>query len=107
MCSTIDETYEQEAIRSIDTLLKLETYQGMTDAEIESLIQYRVDAAIRDYSFTEVEIARAATMQQINNTNAEGIATMLSMVQSLQRDIEQYRTAIEPVYVNPVRIGGE
>lgn len=97
MCSTI---------RPIETLLELETYQGMTDEEIESLIQYRIDAATRDYVFTETELARATTMQQINNANAEGVAAMLDMVQSLRGDMEQYRTAIEPVYVNPVSIGG-
>lgn len=50
-----------EYVRSIDVLMELDTFQGMTDAEIQSLIDYYVDEAkktaknelIIDAQFTE------------------------------------------------------
>lgn len=38
--TTEEVTTNEETQRSVQELLKLETYQGMTDAEIQSLIDY-------------------------------------------------------------------
>lgn len=46
-------------MRDINTLLALETYQGMTDEEIESIIYYRVDNAI-----TELQIMYDAAFDE-------------------------------------------
>ena len=36
---------DETPIRDINTLLALDTYQGMTDAEIEEVMYYRIDVA--------------------------------------------------------------
>ena len=51
--------------RSVHELLKLKTFQGMTDAEIQSLIDYRVSVAHDD------EVTRAAQAAEIQNMNAQ------------------------------------
>lgn len=45
--------------RDISVLLELDTYQGMTDEEIDSIIDYRVDCALR----SEESAARMAAIE--------------------------------------------
>jgi len=40
-------TTENEATRDLSTLLDLGTYQGMTDAEIELVLQHRIEIEAR------------------------------------------------------------
>lgn len=51
--------------RSVHELLKLTTYQGMTDAEIKSLIDYHVEQAHQD------ETVRLAQQTEIQTMNAQ------------------------------------
>lgn len=51
--------------RSVHELLKLKTFQGMTDAEIQSIIDYRVSVARDD------EVTRAAQATEIQAMNAQ------------------------------------
>lgn len=50
-------------VRSISVLLNLDTYQGMTDEEIESLIEYYKEQAIDNYMQENVQTAIEQTMQ--------------------------------------------
>ncbi len=50
-------TTENETTRDLNELLSLETYQGMTDAEIEQIIQYKIDVEVRK-RFLEADNAR-------------------------------------------------
>lgn len=47
-----EETNLIPIVRDIPTLLNLSTYQGMSDEEIESLIEYHKSMAVRDYQLT-------------------------------------------------------
>lgn len=47
-----EETNLVPIVRDIPTLLNLSTYQGMSDEEIESLIEYHKNMAVRDYQLT-------------------------------------------------------
>lgn len=49
--------------RSVHELLKLTTYQGMTDAEIKSLIDYYVEQAHQDEN---VKLAQQTEIQTMN-----------------------------------------
>lgn len=49
--------------RSVSDLLKLDTYQGMTDAEVKSLIQWYVEQAVNG---AELKASVAASIQAAN-----------------------------------------
>ena len=52
--------------RDIDTLLQLGTYQGMTDSEITSLINYAVNRATADMNSSLTEAYQAGFDAAIN-----------------------------------------
>ena len=56
---------EQPVQRSVHELLKLGTFQGMTDAEIQSLIDYYVEVAHND------EYTKAVQATEIQTMNAQ------------------------------------
>ena len=43
-----------EIKRDINVLLSLDTYQGMTDEEIQSIIDYQVERAVRERDSSEL-----------------------------------------------------
>lgn len=53
---------EQPEQRSVHELLKLGTFQGMTDAEIQSLIDYYVEVAHNDEHTKAVQATEIQTM---------------------------------------------
>lgn len=53
---------EQPVQRSVHELLKLGTFQGMTDTEIQSLIDYYVDVAHNDEHTKVVQATEIQTM---------------------------------------------
>lgn len=82
MCTQTETTKD----RDLMTLLKLETYQGMSDSEIESIIEYKAKIMLREY-------ATSAKMQEsIEKVNAiyDGFAqhkqTMRDMLESIRKD---------------------
>lgn len=56
-------TTETQTQRSVHDLLKLDTFQGMTDAEIQSLIDYYVEQAHQDET---VKLAQQTEIQTMN-----------------------------------------
>lgn len=58
---------EEAKNRSVNELLKLTTYQGMTDSEIDSLIDYNVNLA----RMNGMVDAKAAIMSETNNAIIE------------------------------------
>lgn len=58
-------TKEQPAQRNVQDLLKLDTFQGMTDAEIQSLIDYYVNRAHFD---EETKAYQTAAIESMNET---------------------------------------
>lgn len=55
----------------IDALLKAETYQGMTDEEIDAIIDYRVERAKNDATISRDMQAHQAIMKGLMNAQAE------------------------------------
>lgn len=54
-------------VRDINVLLSLGTYQDMSDEEIESVIQYKIDVAISVYEHErDASAIELATEEQIN-----------------------------------------
>ena len=74
--------------RSINELLRLTTYQGMTDEEIELIIDYKINSALNNAEMTAKINAITTREQQIVADNAANAAAILSMVQSMQQQIE-------------------
>lgn len=79
----------------IDTLLKAETYQGMTDEEIDAIIDYRVERAKSDATISRDMEAHRALMKALMAAQAESGAKVRDMFQ----DALDAPTAYEEVHV--------
>ena len=55
----------------IDALLKSETYQGMTDEEINAIIDYKVERAKSEATISKDMKAHQAIMRELMNAQAE------------------------------------
>lgn len=55
----------------LNALLKAETYQGMTDEEINAIIDYRVERAKGDATISKDMQAHRAIMKGLMNAQAE------------------------------------
>ena len=59
---------EQPQPRPIEDLAKLDSYQGMTDEEINILTQYRLEIALKDAAYqSELESQRKAEQAKIES----------------------------------------
>jgi hypothetical protein len=65
----------------IDTLLKAETYQGMTDEEIDAIIDYKVERAKVGATISRDMEAHQAIMQSLMGAQAESSAKVRDMFQ--------------------------
>ena len=69
--------------RNINVLLALETYQGMTDAEIEMVLDYRVKRALSSQELIAKTIAGIERMEQCiadNRVAAERAANVIESI---------------------------
>lgn len=66
----------------IDTLLKAETYQGMTDEEIDAIIDYKVERAKVDATISRDMEAHQAIMQSLMGAQVESSAKVQAMFQA-------------------------
>lgn len=66
----------------IDTLLKAETYRGMTDEEIDAIIDYRVERAKVDATISKDMEAHRAIMRSLMGAQAESGAKVQAMFQT-------------------------
>lgn len=66
----------------LDALLKAETYQGMTDKEIDAIIDYRVERAKGDATISKDMEAHQAIMRSLMGAQAESSAKVQAMFQS-------------------------
>lgn len=66
----------------LDALLKAETYQGMTDEEIDAIIDYRVERAKGDATISKDMEAHQAIMQSLMGAQAESSARVQGMFQA-------------------------
>lgn len=78
MCTTTNAEINDEP-RPISTLLTLETYQGMTDEEINMVIDYKIERAINSQEM----LLREQTAIEYTNTRAQQNADAIDRAQSM------------------------
>ena len=78
-------TTEVNEPRDINILLALETYQGMTDEEIESIISYKVNAAVSDRELLARITAITQKSEQCIADNRASAQRALDMIESIVR----------------------
>lgn len=66
----------------INALLKAETYQGMTDEEIDAIIDYKVERAKGDATISKDMEVHRAIMRSLMDTQAESSAKVQAMFQA-------------------------
>lgn len=66
----------------LNALLKAETYQGMTDEEINAIIDYKVERAKTDATISRDMEAHQAIMKELVNAQAESSAKVRAMFQT-------------------------
>lgn len=66
----------------LDSLLKAETYQGMTDEEIDAIIDYRVERAKVDATISKDMEAHEELMRALMGAQAESGAKVQAMFQA-------------------------
>lgn len=88
MSTTIDET----KVREINELLALETYQGMSDEEIQSIIDYRVQVGVNEF-------AKSYETQR-------GIIVMNELLEGQRQRYERTASMLESI-LTEVRASGE
>lgn len=72
-----------ELKRDVDTLLSLDTYQGMTDAEIESLIEYHSNVAARNARIEERSDAQLIASMNLQQAQLERVETAQHVLESM------------------------
>lgn len=112
MCTTIDNNAnaenanneEVQVPRKIDELLALDTYQGMTDDEIELILNYRIDKAVTSRETLANIAAITAKQEQCIADNLASAQAMQSMVESLVEREFPTVPLIEPKRFQPSSI---
>lgn len=66
----------------LDALLKAETYQGMTDEEIDAIIDYKVERAKGNATISKDMEAHQVIMRELMATQAESGAKVRDMFQA-------------------------
>lgn len=79
----------------IDALLKSETYQGMTDEEINAIIDYKVERAKSEATISKDMEAHQAIMRSLMGAQAESSAKVQDVFQAAL----DAQTAYEEVHV--------
>lgn len=73
--------------RDVDTLLKLDTYQGMSDSEIDSVIAYKVETAVRDATISADMEVHLSMMRDLMESQRNAVA---STEESLRKALDTY-----------------
>lgn len=79
-----------EYVRDIDTLLALDTYQGMSDAEIQSIIDYKVSVAEERATNAAHLDMTAQNGRAMVEAQAQAVQASTYMLQSLLRSSVPY-----------------
>lgn len=66
----------------LDALLKAETYQGMTDEEIDAIIDYRVERAKGEATISKDMEAHQVIMKELMGMQSESSAKVHDMFQA-------------------------
>ena len=85
-----------EYTRDIDTLLAQSTYQGMTDAEIQSIIDFHVEQAANEARIAARVDAQLVAEMQMQQAQLERVETAQRVLESMLE-----------IEIPWVRIGGD
>lgn len=66
----------------LNRLLKAETYQGMTDEEIDAIIDYKVERAKIDATISKDMEAHRVIMKELMNAQSKSSAEVLASFQA-------------------------
>ena len=78
MCTTTN-----EKTRTIDELLALDTYQGMTDAEIDAILKYTIDHALAERERRARVALEIELTEQLIEDNRRSAQQAHAMLQSI------------------------
>lgn len=78
--------------RDVDTLLALGTYQGMTDEEIESIIDFKIKCALSDAKFKVFYNTTSSECEARIAAYSEASRKTMELVQSILNRPLQLRT---------------
>ncbi len=79
-----------EYVRDINVLLQMDTFQDMSDAEIQSIIDYKVSVAERRATISAHDDAMAENGRAMVQAQAESARKCSDMLQSLLRTSVPY-----------------
>lgn len=68
---------------NLNALLEAETYQGMTDEEIDAIIDYKVERAKSNATISKDMEAHQVIMKELMNVQAESSAKTRDMFQTI------------------------
>lgn len=86
-------TPDTSTVRPVIDLLKLSTFQGMNDAEIQSIIDYRVKASHTDAQSNAYRVQAQAVMEEAQN--------MVVELSKNNADVLKYMLESTTHYVSP------
>lgn len=69
--------------RKINKLLSLDTYQGMSDAEIELIIEYKIRRSLSSHTLIAQTIAETERMERCIADNQAAASKALDMIESM------------------------
>lgn len=96
MCTTTD-----EKTRNINELLALDTYQGMTDAEIDSILEYKIEHALADRERLARMVAEINLTEQLIEDNRRSAQQAHDMLQSMVETLFPTVKPVEPKRFEP------
>lgn len=77
-------TENTSTARDLNTLLNLDTYQGMTDEEIELILNYKIESRVREQIIEGSKTLNTLKMEAILQQNLESSQRAMSMLQSIR-----------------------
>lgn len=98
-------TTEATDPRDINVLLALDTYQGMTDAEIDLVLNYKINAAVSNQELLARVTAFNQQSEQCIADNRAAAQRALDMIESIVRTQLPTVPIGEPQTVTPRSIG--
>jgi hypothetical protein len=76
-------TNEQQAPRELSVLIGLQTYQGMTDEEINLILNYRIETEVRKRISEGNKAINIIQMEAMINQNKESSTAAMDVLKSI------------------------
>jgi len=76
-------TNEQQAPRELSTLIGLKTYQGMTDEEINLILNYKIETEVRKRISEGNKAVNIIQMEEMISQNKESSKAAMDVLKSI------------------------